>query len=132
MSSGELSFACGVDELSETQVLDELNHLNYCIDNMIMNIMAADQSLRPQCTHQKPAESACDTVLLAFIRNSQLSDQNARNVVVENHLRNLIFSLLHIHFFDGNFFFGVGSETLRENLDRMIMLLIAGGKLCPF
>lgn len=132
MSSHQLFFSSGVDQLSETQVLDALHLLNYSIDNLIVNIIAADRLLPSHRNHKLPTDSACDAALLAFLRNSRLSDGDARSFVVENHLRNLVLILIHIHFFDGRFFFGVGSDTIREYLDRMITILIEDGKLLLF
>lgn len=137
MSSDGIFFTSGVDELSETEVLDAVNQLNYCIDNLMLNITAADESSHSHCNLRKPTVSDCDATILAILNNSQLSDRHARDFVVENHLRNLICTLLHTHFFDGHHFSAVGSETLRSEtlrqyLDRMITVLIEGGKLCPF
>ena len=51
-----------------------------------------------------------------------------KDLVVEAALRNLIYSLLHKHFFNGGHFFGVGSETLHGYLETMLSKLVAGGK----
>lgn len=128
MSSHQLFFTSGIDDLSETQVVDDLHLLNYSIDNLIISIIAADHSL-PHRRNQIPTESACDAALLEYLRKSKLSDRDARAFVIDNHLRNLILTLVHIHFFKGEIFFGVGSETLREYLDRMITVLVEDGKL---
>ena len=43
-------------------------------------------------------------------------------------LHDLVSSLVHKHFFKGGTFFGVGKETLHEDLESMFSKLVAGGK----
>jgi hypothetical protein len=116
----------------QTQAINAVEQLNSSINNMIVTMITTDQSLHCHRSSQIPPESACDASLLAFLNNSNLSDRNARDFVIKNHLRCHIFNLLYTHFFDGQFFSGVGSETLRETLDHMITLLMDGGKLPSF
>jgi hypothetical protein len=54
---------------------------------------------------------------------------HTRELVIEACLHNLILSLVHKFFFEGNTFFGgVGSESLQEHLETMYQTLIEGGK----
>jgi hypothetical protein len=129
----ETSFSCGVDLLSESQIVDAVNGLNYSIDNLIANVLAAEQCFSPPSDPDRnPPKLNTDAALLAFLNNSRLSDGNARVFVVEFLLRNLIISALHTHFFEGRHFFGVGNESLHAYLERMMTELIAGGRSLYF
>lgn len=130
-NSGGYLFNCGVDDISESEVDELLRSMNYSIDHMITTIIfqysdsrGAD---RHPVSHQQPLK--IDDTLLQIINKYRLSERNARILVVEFYLRNLIITSIHSHFFEGEHFFGVGSESLRGNLDHMMNELIVNGKL---
>ena len=128
----DLFFSCRLDEFSEVEVVNELRDINYLVDNLLLNIMAADQSIR---SPPKPGFNLAPDIVtvdgLPTLLN-HLSAGNARDLVVEVLLRDSIFGLLHANFFDGDIFYAVGSETFCTYLDRIMAELIAGGKLSRF
>jgi len=126
--SAEMSlFSCGIDPLSETEIVDEVHAFNYLVVNFLDNLQADDISATPKNLTQKNSESDIHPDLLELLRNRQYSDRDAKNFVIEFVLRTLIFTIIHSHFFDGRTFFGIGSDHLRANLERMIDVLRAGG-----
>jgi hypothetical protein len=134
MSSVDFDFSCDIDHVSEDEVVNATLDINYSINNFIVNIMADKRSIptsKPSYSEseKKPTEKDCDKNLLRYLIESRLSDHIAIDFVVEFPLRNLIITLLHTHFFEGDRFFGVGSESLCSHLERMMSELIAGGEL---
>jgi hypothetical protein len=126
--SAEMSlFSCGIDPLSETEIVDEVHAFNYLVVDFLDNLQADDISATPKNLTQKNSESDIHPDLLELLRNRQYSDRDAKNFVIEFVLRTLIFTIIHSHFFDGRTFFGIGSDHLRANLERMIDVLRAGG-----
>jgi hypothetical protein len=43
-----LIFSCGIDEFSETQIVNAVNQTNYLVDNLVVNIMAANRMFASQ------------------------------------------------------------------------------------
>ena len=127
MSADISLFHCGIDPLSETEIVDEVHAFNYLVVNFLDNLQADDISATPKNLTQKNSESDIHPDLLELLRNRQYSDRDAKNFVIEFVLRTLIFTIIHSHFFDGRTFFGIGSDHLRANLERMIDVLRAGG-----
>jgi len=126
----DLLFSCGVDGLSEIQIFESVQDINYLIDNLITNILAVDHSLttsQSNCGSRKYLHSESDIAALTVLSDCRLSRGNARVLAVEFILRNVIITTLHAHYFEGQFFFGVGSELLRLDLERMITELTIGG-----
>ena len=129
MSADISLFHCGIDPLSETEIVDEVHAFNYLVVNLLVNLQADDISATPKNLSQNHSESEIHPELLELLRNRQYSDRDARNFVIEFVLRTLIFTIIHSHFFDGRTFFGIGSDHLRANLERMIDDLRAGGMI---
>jgi hypothetical protein len=127
--SDELLYQCGVDDLSETEIVDAVHHLNYDIDRLIINVMAIDKDARPQSGSQEVSNPVPGGVLHKALEDCWLSKASARDMVVEFFLRDLIVQLLHTHYFDGPCFFAVGSRSLRDHLENMMSELAAGGEL---
>ena len=128
MDLDDTSFACGVDSISEYEVLDELGMINYLVTGLLTNILATDPTARTPCDSILPV-SAPDPAIITFLNNFELSGAHAKVCVVEFLLRDAIFASLHTCFFDGVFFFGVGSNTHRVYLDSVMRELIADGTL---
>jgi hypothetical protein len=123
MASDSLLFSSRVDSCSEREIVEALQQINYEIDNLVLNILVAQQtSDSPMNPHVKP-----DPTLLSYLNGHPFSDANARVLVVEYLLRNMIFVRLHAHYFDGVFFSGVGSDSLQVFLERLMAEFIEGG-----
>jgi hypothetical protein len=68
-----------------------------------------------------------DYALYNFLRNFRFSVKDAKHFVVGVCIRNFIFSSLHSFFFEGRNFYGVGSKSLQEYLERMMSILESKG-----
>ena len=129
-----LAFSCRVDEISERHVVDDIQGLNYLINNLLMSILLAKriQSVTSSGERSNHRTGSGDISILRLIREHHLSEEDALFLVVEFVLRGLIYSLLYKHYFEGDFFFGVGSETHRAYLDSMMEELLSSGKFFFF
>jgi hypothetical protein len=143
VTASDLYFSCKIDRVSEAQIVDAVRGINYSIANLIINILhevkksklsyPSHKSKAPPRKHPSsiiiPTKPDPGFTLLRFllVSRDRLSD-DSRESVVEFILHNLILSLVHKHFFKGGHFFGVGSETLYEDLETMFSKLVAGGK----
>ena len=135
----DLHHSCNIDGVSETQIVDAVQFINYSVTNLIDNILYGVQqsklsyhnkpsTRKHHATTTKPDSSDITPALWSMLIDVRLS-RPTRDLVVEAVLRNLVFSLLHKHFFKGGRFFGVGSETLHELLETMLDNLVASGKV---
>ena len=124
--SDDLLFQCGVDDLSENEIVNAVNDLNYLIDSLISNI----QAITPN-GHREDSKSVSGGVLHKMLDGCRLTVEDARHLVAEFFLRDLIISLLHVHFFSGDFFFAVGSGSLRESLEHLMEAFESGGMSFP-
>ena len=124
ITSGDLMFSCKIDKYSQVEILDDLQQLNYVVDELMLNIMASDKTIRSPPVPGTTADS--DNGILDLIK--KLSAGNARDFVVEILLRESIYASLHANFFEGEYFFGLGSDCLRRYLDSMMATHIASGK----
>jgi hypothetical protein len=118
----------GVDDLSESECLDCVRRLNDSIDKLMVMIMARIQDPRPQTGSQGLPRPVPGGLLHEALGGYSLLEEDARQIVVEFFLRDLVLSLLYFHFFEGHCFFGVGSDSLREHLDQMMGHLEAKGE----
>ena len=114
---------CSINDPSETQISNDLHRINYLVDALITSILAAGHSSAAQHDSLKPPHLDHCTAFL-----SRLSVSKAMEFVVKYFFRNKIIALLHAHFFEGEIFFGVGSESHHVCLENMIMELVASGK----
>jgi hypothetical protein len=113
--------------------------MNYSIDNIVINIlyrvMKSDLAfcLSPAflqdilSTKQEPEPFT----LPHFLLDPKLSI-NAKDTVVECILRDRVFSLIYQSYFEGEEFYGVGSNALRDHLESMLSTLVVQGKHFPF
>jgi hypothetical protein len=104
MELDNTSFACWVDNISESEVLDELEMINYLVTGLLMNILATDPKSRTPCDSILPPVSAPDLAIINLLNRFELSSAHAMVCVVEFLLRDAIFASLHACFFDGVFF----------------------------
>jgi len=123
----DLLFSCGVDKVSEAEIVVEVEALNYLIDLLIVGIMVADRKSRTCPAPKNAPQGAVDNDLLDLLIKHQLSVRNATEFVVEFLVRDAIHTSLHTNFFEGGFFFGVGSEPLSKNLECIMGELVASG-----
>lgn len=138
-TASDYMYSCKIDAVSEAEIVDAVQDINYSIDILISNIMAEVKDFRLSYHKVSPRtrkkQNLCDIpsndiqVLQSLISDSpSLLSDDTRDEVVEIILHHLTTSLIHKHFFQGEHFFGVGSETHREYLETMFSKLIAGGK----
>ena len=113
------------DVSSILNVVEDLKLINYLVDKLITTILGAERF--PD--HHSIPGSIPDALVIDFLTKYPLSVVNAREFLVDFILRDSIFNSLHSSFFDGNYFFGVGSETLHSLLEEMILIMIANGML---
>ena len=136
----DLQYTSKIDKVSETEIVEAVQIINYSIDNLIANILASVKECKlsyykvsPPKTrkhHNIPSNPDLDVPVLHILlmdSPSLLSD-DTRDFVVELILHNLVSLLIHKHYFKGGHFFGVGSESLREHLETMFSKLVEGGK----
>jgi len=115
----------GVDDFSDTDIRVEVERLNLLIDNLITGILVSNNDFQTQEEIQPiPGE-----ILHDALNNCRLSVGDAKELLVEFILRNLICSLLYSHFFEGEVFSAVGSGDLKHSLERMMDKLVSGGEL---
>jgi hypothetical protein len=65
------------------------------------------------------------------LQNSQTDirlPDHTRDLAMEAALLDVVLCLVHKHFFEGQSFFGVGSDSLHEHLETMYYKLIEGGE----
>jgi hypothetical protein len=115
----------GVDDFSETEIRVEVERLNYLIDNLITGILVSNNDFQSQ-EETKPVPG---DVLHEALKGCRLSVGDAKELIVEFILRNLLCSLLYSHFFEGAVFSAVGSGSLKRSLEVMMDKLVSGGEL---
>ena len=131
----DILFDCSIDKSSERDIVDALSGLNYLVDNFIFNLLMSNQLQgSPLFAVPSPAfvnvpKSTLDQGLLTYLTEHCSTAEDAWNTTIDFFLRNIIFSLIHTYFFDGEFFFGVGSDIHRQYLDRLMSQLMASGML---
>jgi hypothetical protein len=119
-------FACGVDDFSETQAVDEVRLLNYDIDNLIVEILSSARlQTSVLCRDDRKDPIIVSVGLLS--NDYKISDEKMGEFVVDILFRPSIYDLLYRFFFEGEHFSAVGSEPFRENLERTMEGLIACG-----
>ena len=128
----ELLFSCRVDDFSESDALNAVHRLNFLVDGLVLNIIANNRTSRSRTDVSYPTIQDMPDALGRFLMGHRLTDADARDLVTEFLLRNLVFSLLHTHYFDGDFFWGVGSDSLRMHLESIMTELFATGGFLIF
>lgn len=132
-ATGDL-YSCKIDNISEAQIVDAIQSINYSIGNLVSNILdkvtiSKLSFYSPKSSLQKVTtnpDSPVDIITLqSLLLDSRLSDR--KDLVAEALLRDLICCLLHKHFFQGGHFFGVGSEEFQGYLETMFSKLVADG-----
>lgn len=130
-------FPCNlnVDIVSVRQIVDMVSMINYSIDNMVMNILyRVKKSDLAFCLSPAFLQDTLSTkqepepfTLPHFLLDPQLST-NAKDAVVECFLKDRVFSLIYQSYFEGENFYGVGSNILRYYLESMLSILVEQGK----
>jgi hypothetical protein len=119
-------YMCGIDDFSETEIRDSVENLNYLIDCLILGILVSRNQDFPRAREElKPVPGG---ELHEYLKDCRLSEGDAREVIVEFFMRDMIFSLLYTHFFEGEVFSGVGSGDLQKSLELMMENLASGGE----
>ena len=128
----DLLFNCSVDEVSEAQILDEVVGLNYVVDNLFFGttLAALDPHTRKESRDRLGPQIDID--VLNIITKKPLFADLARIFVAELVLKPAIITIIHRAFFEGGLFYGVGSDGLRRNLERMLEELVASGEFFNF
>ena len=127
LTATDLLFTCKIDKYSEAEIVTLVEDINYAIDNMVMSIMAisrtADQMPVPRTP---PATSPAPAHLMGYLDEHWHSGGNAAEFAAEFILRNLVNFNIHQFFFTG-LFMGVGTESRRDFLERLMSELAATG-----
>jgi hypothetical protein len=117
----------GVDDFSDTDIRDEVERLNFLIDNLVTGILVSNNDFQSQEeTRTKPIPG---DIIHDALKDCRLSVGDAKELIVEFILRNLLCSLLYSHFFEGEVFSAVGSGSLKRSLEVMMDKLVSGGEL---
>jgi hypothetical protein len=117
-------YMCGVDDFSETDIRDAVLHINYLVDNFIFGILVSNNNFR----NQEGPKAVPGAELHKYLKDCRLSEGDVREIIVEFFLRDLIFSVLYTHYFEGEVFSTVGSGALQDSLERMMGKLASGGE----
>jgi hypothetical protein len=118
-----------IDDISERLAVNDLHEINNLINDLIASIQTSNPTSASRLDLAQRFEldpSSCAAFLIG------LTFQKAKKFVAEFFVRSTIVALLHVHFFDGEIFFGVGSETHRVILETIIGKLNASGTLDCF
>ena len=144
-TASDLYFSCKIDKVSEVEIVDAVQTINYSIDNLITNILAGVEEFKLSYCKLSPSHKNRNrrNILqnlkpdfkldiprlqsLLIDSPSPLSD-DMRDYIVDLILHDLVSSLIHKKFFKGGHFFGVGSETHQEYLESLFSKLATGGK----
>ena len=119
IKDADLLFNCSVDKVSEAQILNEVVGLNYLVDNLFFGttVAALDPHARKESRDWLRAQIDID--VLNIITKKPLSADLARIFIAELILKPAINTIIHRVFFKGGLFYGVRSDSLRRNLERM-------------
>jgi len=85
-------YTCGVDDFSETEIRDAVEHLNYLIDNLIVGILVSNNA-------QEELKAVPGDELHEYLKDCWLSEGDVRELIVEFFLRDLIFFVTLYLFF---------------------------------
>ena len=107
--------------------VDAVKSINEKIDDLISFLLHSPDFPSPVLRDSADPEVALDDVLVDFMMDQQLSAKVARGFVVGVYLRQTIFRTLHKSFFEGRFFYGVGSEIYGQFLDAIMSKLESEG-----
>jgi len=113
---------------ADANAVEAVRRINKMVDDLIRSLLIADVTSGVQNDAQTHDSREVDRELFINLTKWQLPKEDLRRLVAEFVLRSLIFAILHSSFFEGRFFLGVDSVSLRDDLDRLLAELIAGGK----
>jgi hypothetical protein len=123
-------YACGVDDFSETEIVEAVNHLNYLIDNLIADLLVINYNFSSSSStgSREVFKPVSGGVLHSSLEGWCLSEGEVRDLIVEFFLRDMILASVYTQFFEGEVFSGVGSGSLQESLEVMMEKLSSGGE----
>ena len=121
--------------MSETEIVDAVQSINYSVDNLVSNIMDGVKKFKlsyhkasPRKHRDIPTDRDLGIPKLQSLLKYSQQSVDEKDLVVEAMLHNVITSLIHAHYFKGGHFFGVGPEAHHEFLETMFSKLVADGK----
>ena len=130
-------FSWNADQMSENRLIEELQNLNYLIENAVlqaMNVVLSKKfkDTRSEKIHQMSLETLHSLGPMREIYMQLISVDDPPNVakqdlLAESLLRNQIFQLLFEAFFTGHFFCGI-SEPTRTVLESSFEFIRENGK----
>ena len=111
-------FACGIDDFSETQAVDEVRLLNYDINNFIMDILSSGR-LQTSVLCRDDQKDPMTISVGSMSNNYKFSDGKMGEFVVDILFRLSIYDLLYRCFFEGKHFFcgGIGALSRKFGTD---------------
>ena len=118
------NFSTAADSVTRLELIRELDHLNSLVDDLCIGSMIEPRSVN-DVSNPPPT---IDNNLARKIIELNLDSPQAREYVSLYRLRDSIFQIIHDNYFRSEFYFsGVPTESLRTNLDRMVLALLGKG-----
>jgi hypothetical protein len=121
----KLSLSLNFDNDYDTHVIARVQELNRYIKILVFEIFDALSSagfdLRPRDPLRLPGSN---NRFLKFFIESDLCDDH-RWKIAEAIVCDMICSVVHEHYFEGEFFMGLGSSENRDYLEKMLRILTA-------
>jgi hypothetical protein len=131
-NGGDL-FSNNVDNISEQVIKNLLEDLNQSVEKLVFNLLCDVKNKNKNSRRSSSAIGIRDSNLLLtdFLSYQNLHD-NSRDRILEYIYHDSILASIHKYFFDGDNFFGVGSDFLQKRLESMLGRLMASGFLFSF
>ena len=122
LTQTDLLFECKIDKYSEAEIVTLVEDINYAIDNMVMSTIIAIS----RTADQMPVPRTSPAHLMGYLEEHLRAGGNAAEFAAEFIIRNLVNLNIHQFFFTG-LFMGVGTQSRRDFLERLMSELAATG-----
>ena len=120
----DINNSSAADSVSTQELIEELDNLNLLVDVLTLGSMIEPRS-ENSASNPPPA---LDNTLVRKIIELDLNSSQAREYVSLYRLQDSIFQIIHDNYFRSEFYFsGVPTESLRTNLDCMVLALLGKG-----
>ena len=125
----DIIYSCSADTSFKQEVVDDLRYLNDLVNNLslcvLIQLITESRKIGPTL--------APDASLLETVLRFELTAQEVREYVALYLLRDTIFGIIYDNYFRSEFYFlGVPLESLRANLDCMVLELVVKGMFFIF
>ena len=120
----DINNSSAADSVSTQELIEQLDNLNHLVDDLTIGSMIEPRSVN----YVSNPPPTLDNTLARKIIELNLNSSQAREYVSLYRLRDSIFQIIHDNYFRSEFYFsGVPTESLRTNLDRMVLALLGKG-----